>query len=64
MNIPRHRRASDDYQNRVDATLEALGLAHFTHSESAIVDHWSCNDFPAEGCAEYIANQRANPTAT
>jgi hypothetical protein len=64
MNIDPHRRASDEYQNRVDAALKALGLAHFTHAESLIVDDWSCNDFPADGCAEYIAKQRAESTAT
>jgi hypothetical protein len=64
MNIQPHRRASDEYQNRVDVALKALGLAPFTHSESLIVDDWSCLDFPAEGCAEYIASQRTKPTAT
>jgi hypothetical protein len=56
-----HRRASDDYQNRVDAALKALGLAYFTHSESVLVDDWSCHDFPAEACAHYIAELRAKP---
>ena len=63
MNVRPYRRASDDYQNRVDAALEAQGLAHFTHSESVIVDDWSCFDFPAVGCAQYLANERAKSAA-
>lgn len=64
MDIQPHRRASDEYQNRVDAALKALGLPNFTHSESLLVDDWACHDFPAEGCAEYIAKQRSKPVVT
>lgn len=62
--IQPHRRASDNYYNRVDAALKALDLAYVTHAESAIVDDWSCLDFPAEGCAQYIASQRMKPAST
>lgn len=64
MNHHPHRRASDEYSNRVDAALKALGLSNFTHSESLIVDDWSCLDFPAEACAEFIAIDRAARAAT
>lgn len=64
MGIQPHRRASDEYQNRVDAELKVLGLPYFTRSESSIVDDWSCLDFPAGGCAKYIAKERAKPSAT
>ena len=59
-----HRRASDEYRNRVDAALKALGLSNFTQSESLIVDNWSCLDFLAEACAESIAIDRATLAAT
>ena len=64
MDIQPHRRASDEYQNHVDAALKALGFPNFTHSESLLVDEWSCLDFPAESCAKYIANQRTKPITT
>lgn len=64
MSYQPHRSASDDYQNRVDAHLNKLGLACFTHAESKIVDTWSCMDFLAESCADYLAEQRAKPNPT
>jgi hypothetical protein len=64
MNMRPHRRASDDYQNRVDARLVELGLSHFTSTESPVVDDRSCSDLLAEHCAEYIAEQRSNSAAT
>lgn len=59
MSIQPHRRASEEYQDRVDARLEEQGLAHFTSIESQIVDEWSCLDFREMSCADYIAKQRA-----
>jgi hypothetical protein len=63
MKVHHCRRASDDYYQRVDMMLETLGLARISHVEGAIVDGWSCFDFSAEDCAQYIANQRMIPSA-
>lgn len=64
MTFQAHRRASEDYQNRVDARLKQLGHANFTYTESRIVDEWSCLDLLAESCAEYLAAQRTEPTGS
>lgn len=59
------RRASDDFYNRVDAALKAMGQPFLRSSEECrIVDEFSGHDFGPEPCAQHIAKQRADKTSS